>query len=518
HDRSPAVTTRLGGWGNGQSVFLHPTITRHSLVMHTSLPWPVSPEFEDALALATQRHLAQPSSPAPRQHSLAVPSSLSDPHDQRPPSPASVPRSASLMMKTRVAVRDKTPHRFQVVPLRDAAQNRDKSSTKLQQQQPAPWTRQLMRPSGVGLGLGVSIQRSPALCASDTPERGRERTRASVVDGEVPIARKSVLRGLQGLSPKRALGSPDRKENRTPGTPTKLARRRRQYTFDSELGDTTITPSKTIQAQTIQTHVSEIHATPAGDAAPQNTSQEHAAPCPEVVQAQNSTTLAHHTKAPSGADDITMILNTLAPPQLSGSQHSTAGEPRKDTQRRSHHFKSPSLGAIHHLLSAGDIPALPADADTPRVRCRKRTNTLSAGTKRYGVYTPGKLDFSPVVPQDAPVFVHARYSDSDAGPAHHIASTYSLGALLAAYSYDSLPSMYSQDSFVEGPRPRSFVEGTRPARRESTRPLSLAEGTHPLRVHARALQGREEGDARGLPHAIVLDLMRDVDLAIGEWL
>lgn len=77
------------------------------------------------------------------------------------PNSADAPRSASLMMKTRVAVRDKTPHRFQVVPLRDAAQqNRDKAganSKLLASQPPAPWIRQLavLRPSGVGLGLGV---------------------------------------------------------------------------------------------------------------------------------------------------------------------------------------------------------------------------------------------------------------------------------------------------------------------------------------------------------------------------
>jgi hypothetical protein len=65
------------------------------------------------------------------------------------------------MMKTRVAVRDKTPHRFQVVPLRDAAKNREKNNVKHPvdsvKQPPAPWTRQLalLRPSGVGLGLNV---------------------------------------------------------------------------------------------------------------------------------------------------------------------------------------------------------------------------------------------------------------------------------------------------------------------------------------------------------------------------
>lgn len=146
-------------------LLLHPTtIILHTilLVMHATLPWPVSPEFEDALALATQRHLAQPPS-SPHQHhaSLATPSSTSitSIYDHSLLSPDSIPRSASLMMKTRVAVRDKTPHRFQVVPLRDAAQNRDKAGTKhlSEKQPPAPWTRQLaaLRPSGVGLGLSV---------------------------------------------------------------------------------------------------------------------------------------------------------------------------------------------------------------------------------------------------------------------------------------------------------------------------------------------------------------------------
>lgn len=155
-----------------------------------------------------------------------------------------------------------------------------------------------------------------------------------------------------------------------------------------------------------------------------------------------------------------------------------------DARAVSRHFKSPSLGAIHHLLSAstsGVISAAGSD-DTPRVRCRKRTNTLSAA-KRYGVYTPGTLDFSPVVP------VPTALEETDS--MHSLHSTYSLGALLAAYSYDSLPSVYSQDSFVE---------------HAGTRPLWV-------RVRERSGHGRS-----GQPHAIVQQLIREVDVAIGEWL
>jgi hypothetical protein len=137
-------------------LLLTSTSAHYTLAMQ-AIPWPVSPEFEDALVLATQRHLAQPpTAPStPHQHSLDIPSCSPDPESPR----SIIPRSSSLMMKTRVAVRDKTPHRFQVVPLRDAAQNREKSKPKLDsiKQPPAPWARQLalLRPSGVGLGLNM---------------------------------------------------------------------------------------------------------------------------------------------------------------------------------------------------------------------------------------------------------------------------------------------------------------------------------------------------------------------------
>ncbi|KAJ7699048.1 hypothetical protein B0H17DRAFT_1196626 [Mycena rosella] len=516
--------------------------------MHATLPWPVSPEFEDALALATQRHLAQPptapSSPfsSTQQQSLH-PRSLAP--SSAPPSDSDVPRSASLMMKTRVAVRDKTPHRFQVVPLRDAAQNREKTAgTKLiAPQPPAPWIRQLavLRPSGVGLGLGVPIQRPTLTCAPDTPERGRGRERkGGDVFCETPAARKGALRGLQGLSPRRAPPSPEGKENRTPHTPPKHAtRRRREYTIEAALenvtytgaGDTTITASTT---------AAELPATPAAmetsesaDLLPQSAPatpsrhvkalsdtnditmtlkaltaalpSRHIKACSgtdDITMTLNTLTAAlpsRHIKACSGTDDITMTLNTLTGAALP-SRHikscsdtgditttlnalafaphdapAPAPPKRLDAPRPlSRHFKSPSLGTLpRDLLSAAPTPP----NDTPRVRCRKRTNTLSAGTnsKRHGVYARETLDFGAVAPPARP---------------ETIASTYSLGALLAAYSHDSLPSLYSQDSFVEG--------------------------TRALRVRVRALPG--EAGGCGHPHAILVELMREVDVAIGEWL
>ncbi|KAJ7097279.1 hypothetical protein B0H15DRAFT_945933 [Mycena belliarum] len=439
--------------------------------MHATLPWTISPEFEDALALATQRHLAQPATapstprPAACFLDLAIPATDCE---TRPLSPSPVPRSASLRMKTRVAVRNKNPHRFQVVPLRDAAtENGEKGGARQAQgskQQPAPWTRQLalLRPSGVGLGISVPTQR-PA--APETPERGRERerTRGDVFGGE-RRGNGGLLRGLQGLSPKRP-GSPDRKENRAPRSPTKRAHRRREYTFDPEYtfdvkpGDS---PASGDGDTTICAHV-DIHAS-----ATQTTMQQPAA----II-----------------SDDITITLAAL--------HHLSAEPPARRPASR--HFKSPSLGAITHLLSGpAPVPVLPAptsndDADdTPRaaVRCRKRTNTLSAGTKRYGVYSDGA---SP--PARAPEFGTAPLPTCEG----RVVSTYSLGALLAtyAYSHDSLPSLYSQDSFVEG--------------------LGGGPATRPLRVHPRAMRVRAK-EVVVHPHEIVVELMQEVDVAIGEWL
>ncbi|KAJ7192993.1 hypothetical protein GGX14DRAFT_577659 [Mycena pura] len=48
------------------------------------------------------------------------------------------------------------------------------------------------------------------------------------------------------------------------------------------------------------------------------------------------------------------------------------------------------------------VHIIPDDNCKPRVRCRKRTNTLSVGLDRkHGVHTPAhaKPDFSPIVPQ-----------------------------------------------------------------------------------------------------------------------
>lgn len=387
------------------------------------------------------------------------------------------------MMKTRVAVRDKTPHRFQVVPLRDAARNREKPNSKPAdnaKQQPTPWTRQLalLRPSGIGLGLNVVHYSSghyafylicpqPVQRATnpDPPERGRERTaRQADIFGDSPVARKGILRGLQGSSPKRPLGSPDRKENRIPTSqdsatsPTKRGRRRREYTLDPSL-ETFIFASE-----------------------PTTTL---ARPVEETIAQENITTNTHcpvttPPAAPSyepcdGKGEVTLTEQTLVVLPLVGADPTDSARGARTALSR--HFKSPSLGTIHHLLSASTSVTDVAD-NTPRVRCRKRTNTLSAAhasTKRYGVYTPGKLDFSPVVPE----------------PDARIHSTYSLGALLSAYSYDSLPSLYSQESFV----------GDR--------------GTRPLRVKVRSFQGKP---TQGEAHPIVLQLIRDIDAAIEEWL
>ncbi|KAJ7625486.1 hypothetical protein FB45DRAFT_1029853 [Roridomyces roridus] len=348
--------------------------------MHPTLPWPVSPEFEDALALATERHMARTSPETLHPTSLEISS---------PYTPASpiVPRSGSLMMKTRVAVRDKNPHRFQVVPLRDAAQqNRDKD--KLQSnlkpmQPPVPWIRQLavLRPSGVGLGLTVPVER-PA--TPKTPDRGRDRgpRGGDAFAGQIP--RKGILRTLQGGSPRRPLpGSPDRKENRLTvdgnSISSKKRGRRRVYaleTFNLD-SDTTITPSS------YQTTPASIPSEPTLPS------------LPTAIRLSN-------TEAPLSSHASTDTI--------------------KSATATSRHFKSPSLGAIHHLLSSSTsttaVGIHDADATVTAAPSPMRINT-----KRYGVYTPGKLDFGSVSGETEVAMQDDKVEDG-------ITSTFSFGALL----------------------------------------------------------------------------------------
>lgn len=80
--------------------------------------WTVSPEFGDALMTA-MRERTESGGPIPRLPSLLQLPALDNIHSKPGPSPEISPDNTKLTMKTRVAVRDKTPHRFQVVPLRE---------------------------------------------------------------------------------------------------------------------------------------------------------------------------------------------------------------------------------------------------------------------------------------------------------------------------------------------------------------------------------------------------------------
>jgi hypothetical protein len=83
--------------------------------------WTVSPEFGDAL-LTAMRERTESGGPKPRLPSLLqLPTQDNTPThpSKRAPGPESSSDNTKLTMKTRVAVRDKTPHRFQVVPLRE---------------------------------------------------------------------------------------------------------------------------------------------------------------------------------------------------------------------------------------------------------------------------------------------------------------------------------------------------------------------------------------------------------------
>ncbi|KAJ7619888.1 hypothetical protein B0H17DRAFT_1219670 [Mycena rosella] len=241
----------------------------------------------------------------------------------------------------------------------------------------------------------------------------------------VPAARKGVLRGLQGLFPRPAPPSPDGKENRMPHTPTKrVTRRRREYTVEAALENATCTAAGNT---TITASTTSTPDTP-----------------------------SRHVKANSNTDDIATTLNALA----------AAAPPSRDIKTYS------DTDDLTRTLNALALTS-PCTTPLPRPRApqaprrsasaaRQRTTTLSAST-------------------------NSMHPDAVVRP-ETIASTYSLGALLAAYSHNSLPSLYSQDSLVEG----------------------IAVGT------TRALSG----EARGLghPHAILPELMREVDRVIGEWL
>nr|GAT60860.1 predicted protein [Mycena chlorophos] len=364
-----------------------------------ALPWPVTPEFQDELRLATQRHLDQPAT---------APCSPTQPW-----TPA-VPRTSSgLTMKTRVAVRD-TPHRFQVVPLREAPKNRETA-----------WPRvvAVARPSGVGLGLNVQ----PAqISLPPSVDRGRERTpkRNDGAKFDTP-KHKGILRGLQGQSPTRARASPDRKENRLPNhpdqqkSPTKRVHRLREYSTLQDSEDTVV-----------------IH----------------------PISFDEDKTVTLHT-----------IPDAPAPPAAL-------------KVHRPKHAKSPSLGTIPGF-------------EKPRlVRCRRRTNTLSMAhenTKRYGVYTHDKLDFSPVL------------SNTPVRPM----SAFSISAYLS-HSHESLPSLYSQESFVE------FETLCLPPFPVLTLPRCVE--VKPLRVANRVLPGLEAVSG-GKMHPIIVQLLLDIQVVKNEW-
>lgn len=74
----------------------------------TSGKWTVSPEFGDALLHAMRE-----------QSYTRIPSILELPQPKRPELLVPSRDARRLTKKTRIAVRDKTPHRFEVVPLRE---------------------------------------------------------------------------------------------------------------------------------------------------------------------------------------------------------------------------------------------------------------------------------------------------------------------------------------------------------------------------------------------------------------
>lgn len=114
---------------------------------------PVSPEFGDALKEAYARHDVQrslsPVSPVSSSESSRTPTPTPFakrntpllPYLQSSSSPSYSSSAADHRMKPRVAVRDKTPHRFQVVPLREAPRNMPPAATAIAPVGATPWSR-----------------------------------------------------------------------------------------------------------------------------------------------------------------------------------------------------------------------------------------------------------------------------------------------------------------------------------------------------------------------------------------
>ncbi|KAJ7283193.1 hypothetical protein C8J57DRAFT_1498269 [Mycena rebaudengoi] len=468
--------------------------------MQGTLPWSVSPEFEDALALATQRHQTQ------------------------------------HLMKTRVAVRDKTPHRFQVVPLRDRPPPAKQSQPR--HNLPALWTRQVaQRPSGIGLGLNIPIPLPDALCAP-TPERLRLRTKDRLVGtppNHSPEKKENVVGAANSTSTSDILTPTPTKRRRPPYVPTHS---RARHVVDLDVfghsrnesdGDKTILGFPSANANRPTEAQGAAGKTPASDtvatdtaadtininATLQATREPYASPQTVIYTYNKSSSLCAPTTATSSISAPFVPTSSSGPASASRSSPTTRthhgrsisavslSSPACDsapTNAKAKHNRSRSLWTAQPQVDPAPTP----DSAVPRVRCRKRTNTLSADpvvcrpregnsdedgkggpginrsaladlqidstaqSKRYGVYTP-RLDFAlseglsaaAIAGPDAQELAFDGHTivasiTQDADLATHITDAQDalrtplalLDALLATYAtQDSLASVYSQDSF-----------------------------------------------------------------------
>ncbi|KAG6885484.1 hypothetical protein C0993_001091 [Termitomyces sp. T159_Od127] len=96
------------------------TTTSSSRSTQPKQKWTVSPEFGDAL-LAAMRERSNTGGPVPRLPSILQLPSPGVLTTHALSSPTRLDTAERLKMKTRVAIREHDPHRFQVVPIRDAA-------------------------------------------------------------------------------------------------------------------------------------------------------------------------------------------------------------------------------------------------------------------------------------------------------------------------------------------------------------------------------------------------------------
>ncbi|KAK0498182.1 hypothetical protein EDD18DRAFT_79782 [Armillaria luteobubalina] len=149
--------------------------------------WTVSPEFGDALLHAMRER-----------PSTRIPSIVELPPSKRPQLVAPSLESRRLTMKTRIAVREKTPHRFEVVPLRDV--HRRAPSPMFKQVTPLANARVKLRSVNVeATARNTKATRRVSVVAKGfmQPTRGRENSKLP----QPPVIRQARIPRGKNIQP-----------------------------------------------------------------------------------------------------------------------------------------------------------------------------------------------------------------------------------------------------------------------------------------------------------------------------